>query len=392
MDAGGDRVAPDPATLAVAAGRGPGQPGDPLNVPPVLASVYRSGEDVGYGREHNPTWAALETALGALEGGIATVFASGMSAVGAVLAEVGVGGAVVVPRDAYIGTRALLADHVARGLLTVRPVDIADTPAVLAAAAGADLLWVETLTNPLLAVADVQALCDGARRLGVRTAVDSTFATPLGQQPLALGADVVVHSATKAISGHSDVLLGAVVVSDEQQAEVLRLRRTLGGAVPGPLEAWLALRGLRTLPVRYERMQANAAELARRLADHPGVSRVRYPGLPGDPGHARAAAQLRGGFGAIVSFEVGAGRDAADAVCAATRLIVHATSLGGVETTMERRQRYPGEETTPPALIRLSAGCEHVEDLWADLSQALDTGGRDTGGQDTGARDTGAQA
>lgn len=361
-----------PATVAVTAGRGDHEPGTPLNVPPVLSSVFRIGEGGGteYARVDNPTWSAFEEALGALEGGRALVFASGIGAATAVLDSLPVGGAVVAPDDAYTGVRALLADLEAAGRVEPRLVNVADTAATLAACEDASLLWAETPTNPLLAVADLPALVQGAHERGVPVAVDNTFATPLLQRPLEVGADVVVHSATKFIAGHSDVLLGATVTRDEAWAERLAVRRTLGGAVAGPFETWLALRGLRTLPVRLERGQATALVLATRLRQHARIERVRYPGLAEDPGHERARAQMDGA-GAVLSFEVAGGAPAADAVCAATRLVAHATSLGGVETSMERRQRQPGEEALPPGLIRLSVGCEDPDDLWADLDQAL---------------------
>jgi cystathionine gamma-synthase len=200
--------------------------------------------------------------------------------------------------------------------------------------------------------------------------VDNTFATPLLQRPLDLGVDVVVHSVTKFLSGHSDLVMGAAVTRDAERLDGLRLRRSLHGSIPGPLEAFLALRGVRTLPVRLERAQSNAAELARRLAAHPAVSLVRYPGLPGHPGHELAARQMEG-FGAMLSFELQGGAPAADALCGAVRVCVHATSLGGVETLLERRQRWEGEESTPPSLVRVSVGIEDIEDLWDDLEAAL---------------------
>jgi cystathionine gamma-synthase len=359
----------DPATVAVQAGREPPRPGAPLGPPVVLTSTYHAGGEVGYARDGNPTWTAFETVLGALEGGEAVTFASGMAAVTAVLDQVPPGGAVVAPSGAYRGTRNLLAELAAAGRLVVREVEVTDTAATLAACDRAALLWVESPTNPLLGVADLPALIDGGHAAGVPVAVDNTFATPLGQRPLAMGADVVVHSATKYLSGHADLLLGAAVAGPDMAA-ALRHRRSLTGAVPGPFETWLALRGLRTLPLRLERAWATAGELARRLATHPAVAAVRYPGLSGDPGHERAAATMRG-FGGMISFEVAGGADAAEAVCAGTRLIADATSLGGVETIMERRARWSNEPGTPPGLIRLSVGTEHVEDLWRDLDQAL---------------------
>ena len=338
-------------------------------MPVGFASAYHAGGESTYAREANPSWAAFEEVLGGLEGGLALVFASGMGAVSAVLEQLDAGAVVVAPRDAYTGTRWYLDEAAKRGRFDVRLVEVTDTAAVTAACAGAALVWVESPTNPLLGVADIAAICTAARDAGAAVAVDNTFATPLLQRPLALGADYVVHSATKYIAGHSDLLAGAVVMRDQQRFESLQVRRTVLGAVLGPMEAFLALRGLRTLPVRLTRAQATAGTLAERLAGHPAVTRVRYPGLPSDPGHALASRQMDG-FGAMLSFEMATG-EAAEQACAATQIIVHATSLGGIETTMERRRRHPGEEHTPEGLIRVSVGCEHLEDLWADLEQAL---------------------
>jgi cystathionine gamma-synthase len=372
-------------TLAVTAGRPEPVPNAPLGHSVLFTSTYaaRPGEarddDLGYGRWANPTWTAFETALGALEGGTALLFASGMAAVSAVLARLPYGGVVVAPEVAYSGTLALLAELQARGAAQVRRVPVADTEAVLRAVRGleeggrrADLLWLESPTNPLLEVADLPALVAGGRAAGALVAVDNTFATPLGQRPLEHGADVVVHSVTKYLSGHSDVVLGATVAREAGLCADLRGHRTLHGSTPGPMAAMLALRGLRTLHLRRERACANAAELARRLEGDPRLVRVRYPGLPADPGHERAAAQLED-FGAIVSIEVAGGAAAAEKVCAATTLWVHATSLGGVESSLERRRRHSAEPDAVPAnLVRLSVGIEDVEDLWADLDQALD--------------------
>jgi cystathionine gamma-synthase len=363
----------DPATIAITAGRGAPEPGSPIAVPPVLSTVYREGGVTDYAREGNPTWSALEEVVGALEGGRALSFAAGIAAVAAVLESLPVGARVVAPADAYTGLRALLADLAGRERLRVTLVDITDTAAVTAACTDADLLWIESPTNPMLAIADVPALVAMARGAGVFTAVDNTFATPLLQHPLDLGVDVVVHSATKLLAGHSDVLCGLTVTRDDAWHERLATRRHLHGAILGPMEAWLVLRGIRTLPLRLERAQANAMDLAGRLAAHPAVSRVRYPGLPADPGHRRAAAQMRG-FGTIVSFEL-ADAAAAERACAAVRVIEHVTSLGGVETTMERRNRHEGEEGVPAGLIRLSVGCEQVEDLWTDLDRAISASG-----------------
>ncbi len=228
----------------------------------------------------------------------------------------------------------------------------------------------ESPTNPLLAVADLEALCAGAYALGMDVAVDNTFATPLLQRPLDLGGDVVIHSATKLLSGHSDVVLGTAVTNRSHVHAALNNRRSLHGAVAGPWEAWLVLRGMRTLAIRLDRAQASAAELARRLSGHPAVDVVRYPGLPGHRGHHLAARQMRG-FGTMVAFDVAGGAAAAEAVTGAVRLATAGTSLGGVETLIERRGRWSGEQALPPGLLRLSVGIEDVEDLWRDLDAAL---------------------
>ena len=383
-----------PRTLAVSAGRPARAPGGALNPPLVLTSTFVSqgtppvGEHV-YGRMGTPAWEPFEEALAALEradhavaglptgGPPATVFASGMAAIDATVALVPAGGRVVVPRHAYQVTLVLLREQAGRGLLRVDQVDVADTGAVVAALRGQDgddpaaMLWLESPTNPMLEVADVPTLVAAAHDVGALVVVDSTFATPLVQRPLALGADVVVHSVTKYLAGHSDVVLGATVTDDADLHARLTGYRTTHGSIAGPFEVWLALRGLRTLALRVERAQANAAELARRLADHAHVVEVRYPGLPDDPGHARAAAQMDG-FGAILGLRPVGGAAGADALVAAVGLWVPATSLGGVESTLERRRRFATESpTVPEDLVRLSVGIEDVEDLWADLDGAL---------------------
>ena len=340
----------------------------------MLASNFHAGgteaDRRAYSRtDATPGWEALETAVGQVEGGHAVAFSSGMAAIAAVLGLVPGGGRIVAPADCYFGVGELLADARQHGRWAVDRVDLTDTASVQAAVAGADLLWLETPSNPLLEVADLPALCAAGRRAGAIVGVDNTFATPLLQQPLALGADVVVHSATKFIGGHSDLLSGITIARDQALAGRLRRRRGLTGATPGALEAFLALRGLRTLALRLDRGQANAGGLARRLDQHPAVSRVRYPGLPGDPGHRTAAAQMTG-FGAVLAFEV-ADAPTADRLCDAVHVIVHATSLGGIESTIERRSKLPGQEHVPPGLLRLSVGCEHIDDLWNDLSTAL---------------------
>jgi cystathionine gamma-synthase len=341
-----------PATVAVTAGR-PVAAGSPLNEPLVLASNFRDGGE--YSRTHGTaTWAALEDAIGVLEGGQAVAYSSGMAAAAAVVYALAPT-VVVVPQASYLGVRALLAEHQAQGHLVLRPVDITDTAAVIAAIDGADLVWAESPANPTLDVADLPAIAAAAGAAGVPVVVDSTFATPLRQQPLALGATVVLHSATKFIGGHSDLLLGLCITADPHVHERLVAARTFQGATPGALEAFLALRGLRTLAVRLDRAESNALALVDRLRSHRAVQEVRYPGS-----------------GAMVSFVVAGGAVAADEVCASVRIAVPATSLGGVETTIERRQKYAGDAHVPPGLLRMSVGIEHVDDLWADLAEALD--------------------
>ncbi|WP_244932225.1 aminotransferase class I/II-fold pyridoxal phosphate-dependent enzyme [Nocardioides sp. W7] len=347
---------PKPSTVAVHAGRPPHEADEPLNTPITMASTFVGGGEREYGRWGNPTWQAFETALGALEGGRALAFSSGLAAVSVVLDLVGQGAKVVAPAHSYNGTIVQLGDLEARGRITTELVDVTDTAACVAACEDAALVVLESPTNPALEIADIETIAAAAHEAGAYVVVDNTFATPLLQKPLELGADIVVHSATKYLSGHSDVLMGALVTNDDDLYGVLKGRRDLLGAVPGTLEAWLALRGMRTLHLRVERAQSNATELAIRLEAHPAVSQVRYPG-----------------FGGIVSIVIAGGAMAADLLTHSTELWVYTTSLGGVESTFERRRRWKSEPVTiPDALVRLSVGIEDVEDLWADLQQALD--------------------
>lgn len=349
-----------PATRLITGGRPAATPGEPLNVPVTFASSYHADGPVGYARDGNPTWTAFEDVLGDLEGGTALAFASGLAASSAILSLLPEGGVVVAPRTAYHGALELLRELADAGRAEVRHVDVSDTAAVVEATRGADLVWLESPTNPLLDVADLGAITAAGRAAGALVVVDNTFATPLLQRPLELGADVVLHSATKLLSGHSDLVLGVLVARTVTTADDvidrLRHRRAIHGGIPGPMEVYLALRGLRTLGVRLERAQANATELARRLGDHPAVELVRYPG-----------------FGMMCAAEVRGGAEAADRVVGAVRVWIHATSLGGVESSLERRRRWGAESPlVPESLLRLSVGIEDVDDLWADLSQALD--------------------
>jgi cystathionine gamma-synthase len=347
-----------PETIAVSAGRPPAAPDEPLNVPVVFASTYAAGGDLEYGRFGNPSWTAFESALGALEGGNCRVFASGLAAGAAVLDQVPHGGTVVALTHTYLGMHSQFASAEERGLIRRELVDAADPDALLRAAGNAAMVWIESPTNPALEVVDIAAIARAGHKSGATVVVDNTFATPILQQPLDLGADLVVHSATKFISGHSDVVMGAVITRHEERLARLTAYRSIQGATPGPMEVYLALRGLRTLALRVERAQSNAQELVRRLTGRAHLVELRYPG-----------------FGAMISIVLANG-PAADRFVSGVRLCRFATSLGGVETTLERRRRWPGEAPTiPEGLVRISVGIEHVDDLYADLSAALDGAG-----------------
>lgn len=361
-----------PETVTVLAGRPARDPGAPMNPPIALSSTYVQDAAIEYGRDGNSGWSALETALGALDGGHAVAFASGLAASTAIADLVPVGGTVLLSTVVYHGVRLIFDQLAASGRLSLRLAAADDTDALIAAMDGADVVWVESIANPLLVVADVPAIAAAARERGALTVVDATFATPLRQRPLAMGADVVLHSATKLIGGHSDLLLGAAVCRDAAQAETLRRFRHDHGSIPGALESYLALRGLRTLAVRLDRSEASAAELARRLAGHPGIARVHYPGLPGDSQFERASRVLPAGAGSMVSFEVAGSVEQTDAFLGRLRVWAHATSLGGVESLIERRARYAGDAAIVGAtLCRASVGLEAVDDLWSDLDHAL---------------------
>ncbi|MGB7879337.1 MAG: PLP-dependent transferase [Ilumatobacteraceae bacterium] len=359
-----------PDTWLIASGRNR-TPGEPLNVAPVFASNFYLPDDRLYSRtDGTPTTDALESLLGGLDGGRALAFASGMAAAAVVFNRLTVGSHIAVPSDPYHGVAGIIDEGEAQGRWTVRRLDQADTPAWIDALQHCDLVWLESPENPLMTVADLPAICGAPRPATTLVAVDSTFATPLTQRPLDFGADVVMHSATKFIGGHSDLLAGVLVTAGDDLYDEFHRRRLLQGATIGAMEAFLTIRGARTMALRLGRAQANAMELATRLDAHDQISRVLYPGLPSHGTHAVASSFMTG-FGAMLSFEpTGPGERASD-VCARVELINHATSLGGVESTMERRAVIPGQERIPPSLIRMSVGCEHIDDLWADLSQAL---------------------
>jgi cystathionine gamma-synthase len=356
------------ATIAIHAGRGQRTLGGPLNPPVVFASNFHGGS---YAREQgSPTWSPLEEAIGLLEGGTTTAFASGIGATAAILETLPTGARVVGPSAGYAWTRSMLRERADLGRIVLVEVDTTDTDATLTAAQNADLLWLESPSNPLMEIAELDRLLPALESQPVKVAVDSTFATPLLQRPLTMGADFCMQSATKFIGGHSDLMLGLVSTRHpDDHAAVTHVRAQLG-ATPGAMEAWLALRGLRSLPVRLDVAQQNALFLAQRLDGHPAVTRVRYPGLPTDPGHERAK-RFMNGFGAMLSIELASTEDQAEELCRSVEVFTHAKSLGGIESLIDRRARYAGS-SAPGTLLRLSIGCEHADDLWSDLTRALE--------------------
>ncbi len=360
-----------PETIAITAGRPEVGPDSLLNQPISLNSTFVAGGAIGYGRYGNETWTALEVAIAALEGAKTLTYSSGMAAVTAVFSTLPVGAKVVASNQGYSGVMTLLGNLAAAKKLNPKFVSIADTAEVIAALDGADLLWIESPTNPSLDVADMPTLIKEAKSRGITVAVDNTFATALIQQPILMGADIVMNSVTKYLAGHSDVVLGSLSSNNPELFKAVEDARKFNGSIPGPFEAWLALRGIRTFPLRFQRASENALEIAKRLSAHPLVTRVRYPGLPSDPQHAKAKAFMKG-FGAIVSFEYDGDGAATDKVCESSKIVTYATSLGGVESLWERRRRWPIESASvPESLIRLSLGCEDVDDLWADIDAAL---------------------
>ncbi|MEO8743265.1 MAG: aminotransferase class I/II-fold pyridoxal phosphate-dependent enzyme [Lysobacteraceae bacterium] len=376
------KVSPDSLhfeTLAVHAGAEP-DPQTGAIAPPIhLATTFQhgpAGERMAgyeYQREGNPTQDRLEDALATLEGGeVALAFASGMAAVAGLLESLPRGSRVLIPDDCYTGTRVLANEFLPQRGVTATHVDMADTDAVRAAAKGAALVWAETPSNPRMKVCDIAALATIVHDAGAVLVCDNTFATPVLQQPLTLGADVVMHSTTKYFGGHSDVLGGALVFAKRDELfERVAHRRHLTGAILAPFSAWLTLRGCRSMPARMAWHCANARRVAEFLASHPAIERVNYPGLASHSGHAIAARQMRD-FGGMLSIELRGGRDAALAMASKLRVFTNATSLGGCESLIEHRASVEGEHpVSPQNLLRISVGIEHVEDLIADLDQAL---------------------
>lgn len=374
-----------PATRAIRAGYRPDPATGAVNVP-IYASSTFAQDGVGglrggfeYARTGNPTRAALEASLAAVEeGAFARAFSSGMAATDCALrAMLRPGDHVVIPDDAYGGTFRLIDKVFTRWDVQYTPVRLADLDAVGAAITPRTrLIWVETPTNPLLSIADITAIAELGTDRSAKVLVDNTFASPALQQPLRLGADVVLHSTTKYIGGHSDVVGGALVTNDEELDEEFAFLQNGAGAVPGPFDAYLTMRGLKTLVLRMQRHSENACAVAEFLADHPSVSSVLYPGLPSHPGHEIAARQMRG-FGGMVSVRMRAGRRAAQDLCAKTRVFILAESLGGVESLIEHPSAMTHASTAgsqlevPDDLVRLSVGIEDIADLLGDLEQAL---------------------
>jgi cystathionine gamma-lyase len=364
--------------------------GEPLHPSPVFAAPYHTPGDpnealYSYARSHNPTWTALEKALGQMESGqfapghaeagknyraASLVFASGMAACASVFGAVlRPGDVAVLPENAYFAARVLMQDYFAKMGVVIRLAPTAGD-AQGEHLEGARLLWIETPSNPTMEVCDIAALCERAHRAGALVAVDNTTATALGQRPLALGADFSVASDTKSMTGHSDILLGHVAARDRELLQKIEEWRTLIGAVLGPMEAWLALRSIGTLPLRLERSSENAQRIAEYLSTRTDVVQsVLYPGLGTHPGHAIASRQMQY-FGCVLSFNL-ADKAAAETFFTKAKLITEATSFGGTCTCAERRARWGGD-AVPEGFIRLSAGLEHVDDLIADIAQALD--------------------
>jgi cystathionine gamma-synthase len=372
---------PGPNTVCVHAAHAPDTATGAVAQPIYLATTFERDADGAYprgyrySREGTPNRTALEGCLAALERGTgALAFPSGLSANMAILELLNAGDRMVAPREAYYGTLKQFADLAARRGVEVRCVDFTD-PAQVKAAAGerARLVWIETPTNPLLNVTDLRAVTDIARASGALVVCDNTFATPICQRPFAFGVDIVMHSATKYLGGHGDVLSGALVVREDRALlEQLAEWQRMTGAVLAPFDCWLLRRSIATLALRVRTQCAGAQRLAEFLAAHPAVEQVFYPGLPGHRGHAIAAAQMPGGYGAVLSVCIRGGEQAAMRVVSRTRLFTRATSLGSVESLIEHRASIEGPGTrTPNNLLRLAVGIEEPQDLSDDLAQAL---------------------
>jgi cystathionine gamma-synthase len=346
-----------PYTIAISSGRPKPNNDGPINTPISLNSTYHAGGDIGYARYGNDTAFSLEQVIEKLEYGKTLVFNSGMSAIKAVFDNVPLGSKVVASNQGYAGVNATLSQMQDQGKLIAKFVDISNLAEVLSELKNCYMLWIETPTNPRLDVADIDALVKACRSQGTLVGVDNTFATPLLQTPLKIGADISMNSVTKYMAGHSDVLCGSISSNNIDLLNKIEFSRKISGTIIQPFDAYLALRGIRTFPIRFEKAQDNAKKLVKKIADHPMVIKVNYPG-----------------FGAMLSFEVDADVEGTNRICSSSRIISNATSLGSVESLWERRRRWPLESVlVPENLIRLSVGCEDPEDLWNDIKHALES-------------------
>lgn len=344
-------------TIAISGGRPKPMNDGPINTPVSLNSTYHAGGEIGYSRYGNDTASSLEEVIGGLEGGKTLVFNSGMSAIKAVFDNVPLGSTVIASNQGYAGVNATLKQMQDQGKLIAKFVDISNTAEVLSALDGAYMLWLESPTNPRLDVADIVTLARACKSQGTIVGVDNTFATPLTQKPLKMGADISMNSVTKYMAGHSDVLCGSISSNNKELLDQIEFSRKISGTIIQAFDAYLALRGIRTFPLRFEKAESNAKILVKKLADHPMVTNINYPG-----------------FGAMVSFEVDTDASGTDKICSSSRIISNATSLGSVETLWERRRRWALESNlVPENLIRLSVGCEDADDLWNDIKHALES-------------------
>lgn len=342
-------------TNAVFGGRPERYPDGPLNTPISLNSTYTAGGQWGYGRYGNDSCKSLEDTISLLEGGKTLAFTSGMSAISSLFSIIPLGSIVVASNQGYAGINATMQKLHNEGKIVARFVDITNTGEVLANLEGAYMLWLESPTNPRLEVADLSRLIRSCNKTGIIVGVDNTFATPINQKPLDLGADMSMNSVTKYLSGHSDVLMGSISFNNNKLYDEVEFSRKINGTIPQPFDAWLALRGIRTFPLRFKKAESNAKKLFELISGHNKVSKVYYPG-----------------FGAMISFEVDASPEEVEEICNRSKLIANATSLGSVESIWERRRRWPLEShLVSENLIRLSVGCEDVEDIWNDIINSL---------------------
>jgi cystathionine gamma-synthase len=342
-------------TKAISSGRPKRIPDGPINTSISLNSTYVSGGDIGYGRYGNDSCTSLEEAISSLEGGKTLAFSSGMSAISSIFSNIPIGSIVVASNQGYAGVNATLKKLNDEKKIIARFVDISNTGEVLANLENAYMLWIESPTNPRLDVADLNRLIHACKRSNIYVGVDNTFATPINQKPLELGADISMNSVTKYLAGHSDVLMGSISTNNNEIYEKIEFSRKLNGSIAQPFEAWLALRGIRTFPLRFKKAEENAKTLFKLISNHPNVSKVYYPG-----------------FGAMISFEIDTTPENVDLICYSSKIITYATSLGSVESLWERRRKWALESPlVSESLVRLSVGCEDVEDLWQDIQDSF---------------------